>query len=219
MAVRARVRVNWRGDDFRARMYEAVNAGLTDAARTHANIVRGSFSGIGRYVPSAPGTPPNVRRGFLRGGVTYTPSVNLRAASGVRRGIPYAAVHEFGGVVRAARSRYLPVPVNAQAMRINERKGSASLRSVLSGARVFRSKRGNLVLVGPSRVRVLTGYRGGRAVHDTSVPVWVLRRSVRMPRRAYMRPAYVRNKQEIWSAAIRTARRVLFGGGARGGAQ
>lgn len=186
---------------------EGANRGLTAAARTHSNFVRGSFSRTGRFTPSTPGTPPNVRRGFLRNGATFSASVNLRASSGIVRSVAYARIHELGGTIRA-RGKRLPVPLNAQAARLAE---GGSLRRLDLFA--FRSKRGAVILMGKDKKRVTTRV-AGRSVSSSSVPVWVLKDVIRIPARPYLRPALANNRAAIFASAKAEAGRVI-GRGAR----
>lgn len=160
----------------------ARDVGLTEAARTHSNIVRAGFSKVGRWSASAPGTPPNIRRGILRGGVTYTEGRNGAAYSGVRRGIPHARIQELGGTIRA-KGGYLPVPANDAAKRVSER-GLRTAGEMFT----FRSKRGNLILMGKSKVRTQRYGRGGVVLRSNAVPMFVLKKSVTLRARPYLVP-------------------------------
>lgn len=168
----------------------ARDVGLTEAARTHSNIVRAGFSKVGRWSASAPGTPPNIRRGILRGGVTYTEGRNGAAYSGVRRGIPYARIQETGGVIRAKRG-FLPVPINEKAARISE-KNIGGLRRE-PGLLVLRRRGRAPMIVSEaalrrSKGRLKDGARGGVYSALKTGPAWVLVRRVFLRPRPYLVP-------------------------------
>lgn len=202
-------RVDFAGlDGFMERAREAVNKGLTAAAMTHANFVRASFTKAGRFSSSAPGQPPNMRRGMaggLKSGVTFSASTNFRALSGVRKGFPYAMILEKGGVIRPKRAKALPVPLNDQAKRLSEK--GVSLRSL---DLVMLKPRGKpQILVGRKKMRVSHNPGGGKTVTRNTEPVWILVRQVVIRARPYLRPALTNNRAAIEDAAFRAAQKVM----------
>lgn len=208
------VTVNFGGlPGFMDKVNRAVNVGLTAAAAKHADIVRRSFTRGGRHGPGAPpGSPPGIRRGTLRNGVTHEPSVNFRAVSGVRKGIPYAKILETGGWIRA-KGKKLPVPLNEQASRLGERAGSAGLRSIPN--LIVLARRGRVPLLVQtnalrrSRKRLASGARGGVAATLRGGPVWALVPRVLIRARPYLKPALDKNRDLIANTAREMARRSL----------
>jgi phage gpG-like protein len=145
--------------------------------------------------PSAPGSPPHRDTGSLG----YKLNVdNSNARSTVRpfvrvgSNLPYARIHEFGGVITAKKG-YLPIPLN-QVARDMQRRAGGSLRNV-GGLSTIRSKKGNLLL-GRFKRGKGKAYGKGRADNGFE-PLFVLKKSVRMPARPYMRPAFRRAKPKI----------------------
>lgn len=184
-------------DAMMARSRRAANAGLTAMAASAEGFVRNGMGRGARHTSSAPGSPPNIQRGALVRGITHEPSVNLRSRVGVSRNVKHAAIHAYGGVV-TAKGKYLTKPVNIQAKRAIERSGS--VRNI-RGLTLLRSKRGNLVLV-PEL---------GKSGRRVSGPVFVLKKSVTIPPRPYLRPAVYKN-----IAAIRAAGNRAYLGALRG---
>lgn len=182
---------------FRAKVNRAVNNGLTAAARAAAKFAKIGMSRGGRHVSSAPGTPPNVQRGTLRNSITHTRSVAFSASMGVPINVPYGAIHEFGGTIYPKSSRYLPVPVNVQAKRAMEVRGTPRGLDLVP----IRS-RGRLFLVPKP------GRRGARR----SGPVFALKSSVRIPPRPFLWSAVAKNQRAIWSEARIVAANTMRGG-------
>lgn len=86
--------------------------------------------------------------------------------------LPYAAVQNFGGVIRAGngplKSKYLAIPVNDAAKLVYRDLGSrTSLRTLK--LRITKSDRGNVILIG----------------EGDDPPIWVLKRSVNIPAQKY----------------------------------
>lgn len=167
-----------------AMVRRAVDVGLTNAALQHKNLVDRSWSKTGRHLPSTPGSPPNIRRGILRQATTIAPGRNGRSSSGIRKGVPYARTLELGGRIRAKGGGSLAVPVNDQARRLSE--DGVKLRSL---DLVMIKPRGRApFLVAKSKMKVTTYPGGGRKVTRNVEPVWVLKKSVYIKARPYLRP-------------------------------
>lgn len=207
MAVAPRAWVSFDGlDGFMERAREAVNVGLTAAALKHRNFVRQSFSKGGRFGPgSAPGTPPNRRRGWLEKNCIHVASTNFRALSGVSKQAPYGMILEKGGVIRPKLAKALPVPLNDQAKRLSEK--GIPLRSL---DLVMLKPRGKPpILVGRKKMRVSHNPGGGKTVTRNTEPVWILVRQVVIRARPYLRPALTNNRAAIEDAAFRAAQKVM----------
>jgi phage gpG-like protein len=85
----------------------------------------------------------------------------------------YAAIHEFGGVIRPKSSKYLAIPLTSAA------KG-------VPGPRDY-----------PGTLRFVPGNNGGVLVDEAGDAQYALRTSVTIPARPYLRPAIDENPQEI----------------------
>lgn len=92
-----------------------------------------------------------------------------RAAVDIGTDLKYGAIHEFGGTIRPKTAKYLAIPVGAY-------KGSPMKYDDLS---LRKTAGGTLIMVDAS----------GRVQY-------VLKTSVEIPARPYMRPAYDEHKQE-----------------------
>lgn len=198
-------------------MRRAADNGLTNAALTHRKLVRESWSKSPRHQSSMPGHPPNMQRRTLDRAMTSTPGKNGRSSSGVRKGVPYARRLELGsgivGPIRAKGGGSLAVPANEQAKRISE-KGTP-LRSL---DLVMIKPRGRApFLIGKIKIRVSHNPGGGKTVTRNVEPVWVLKKSVFIKARPFLRP---RSKDPAIFAAfhkgardyIRDFSRVALGG-------
>lgn len=95
-----------------------------------------------------------------------------RAAVEIGTNLEYAAIHEFGGTIRPKNSKYLAIPVGVY-------KDSPRRHNNL---KLRKTSRGNLVLVSPS----------GQVQY-------VLKSSVEIPARPYLRPAFDETREEAVS--------------------
>lgn len=111
----------------------------------------------------------NLSRSVHQQVVESTPE---RAAVEVGTNLEYAAIHEFGGTIQSKQGKYLAVPVGS-------RRGSPMNQSDL---RLRKTAGGNLVMVD----------EGGTVQY-------VLKRSVEIPARPYLRPAADEHYQDIQS--------------------
>lgn len=95
-------RVDWNDGHFKDRLSKQLFNGLTSAAGKVQHDAQASMKGGGSpHRPSAPGSPPNVDTGALRGsGQTnvFTDGTRIRAQVAFGGGnVPYGKLHEFGG--------------------------------------------------------------------------------------------------------------------------
>jgi phage gpG-like protein len=97
-------------------------------------------------------------------------STNERAAVDVGTNVEYAAIHEFGGTIQPKKSKYLAIPVGTY-------RGSPQKYADL---KLRKTAGGNLVMVD-----------GGGTVQ------YVLKKSVTVPARPYLRPAADENHAAI----------------------
>jgi phage gpG-like protein len=138
-----------------------------------------------RFKGSAPGTPPNRQRSNLVNSIGSTPAKNKGRTYTASAGSasPYGGIHERGGTIRPRPgNRYLVIPVNIAAKRAMERT-TGGVRSLKT--RVFRSKKGNLIMIGDRKVRY-TNKQANIKINDQ--PVFVLKESVTMPKRPWAAP-------------------------------
>lgn len=205
--------------NFKALAEKAVNHGLTMAAIELSGRMKAGMSRGSRYSSSAPGSPPNVQRGRFRNSITHTPGVNLRAAAGTN--LRYGYTQEKGGVIRARHSKYLPIPINAAAQRQQDKFGSST--SYFGGGFIRQGglrqlkldfipgRRGRApMLVGKRAVKVKWSVGGGGFLGFNGVPVWILKRSIKLPPRPWARPAMEKNKPALL-AAFKVGMRIGFG--------
>ena len=171
-----------------AMIVKSCNAGLTMAGIVAVRHIRKSFAKNGKGNPSAPGTPPNRHNGVLYNSIASTEAKELRAAV-YTSNVKYAPVHEYGGVIRGQTGR-LTIPLNREAILLRER--TVTLRSVPGLVYVPRRGRDPLLVL---------PIKGGKGMK----PYFVLKRSVRIPARPFMAPAF-RNADNLANMAKAFAR-------------
>ena len=127
-------------------------------------------------------TRPRVRSGILRrsivGNIEQTGSTTaiVITAGGDGKAESYASLQEYGGVVRATRSRYLAIPV-----------GPAKTGA---GVSRYQSPREVAGLVWrPGREGGMLGKETGKGKRAKFVPWFLLRRQVTVPETAFVRRA------------------------------
>ena len=99
---------------FQGLAREGVKRGNMAVAKLAQNSMRDNFSRTGRYTSSAPGMPPNIRRGFLRRSIQVRPKGDMSAE--VWSDSAYAMIHEKGGIIRPKTRKYLTIPLNDAAI-------------------------------------------------------------------------------------------------------
>jgi len=87
--------------------------------------------------------------------------------------VPYAAIHEYGGIIRPVRRKWLaiPLPIARTAAGVSRYQTPRDV----PGLRFMLSKRGNALLV-----------------DKKGVPWYVLKKSVSIPKRPYLLPALLK---------------------------
>lgn len=177
---------------------KAINAGLDAQAQVIvdqavANIGRGGdwpSSSSGMDV-NPPGGFPKWRTGKLARSIAHDGKSGTNEAkddSFVRRvgstmgyGTGYAAIQEFGGVVRAKKGKYLTVPIGQLGHKYLRQYGN-NMRS--ANLEFRKTKDGRAFLFVPSQMT-----KAGKVKKGTGIPVFRLIQSVRIPARPYLRPA------------------------------
>jgi phage gpG-like protein len=90
-------------------------------------------------------------------------------------GVVYAAIHEFGGTIRPLRAKNLAIPTTKEARKAGSPRSMTDLKWIPGNGRV------------------------SYLVNDDGVQ-YVLVKSVQIPARPYLRPAYKDNKDKIQKA-------------------
>lgn len=96
--------------------------------------------------------------------------------SQVSNSVPYAVIHQFGGIVRAVKSKYLTIPLPA--MKTASGVARMSARQAIESRKTFfgKSKNGNLILF-ENRPKT----NGGKP--RPPLPLFVLKKQVKIPKR------------------------------------
>lgn len=175
---------------------DACRHGILACAQYIAESARGSMTGGGKiasrnYVSSSPGSPPGVQTGNLRRSIVARSTGDFSAVAGTR--VKYGAFLEHGGIIRPRSSRFLAVPVSPEARR-NSANGL--------GARAMPGLKLIVRRGGKSPLLAETG-GAGLNVH------YVLRRTVRVAARPWLRPALQRTRGSLQSVFVGSARRRL----------
>lgn len=172
---------------FRQRLASMVDRGMNAAGAVMVEYLKNMYSQTGGPA-SRPGTPPAVQTGVLKRATQKTPSV--RGVVYVHTsGIPYAGKLEYGGTIKPKNKQYLAVPLGREARRIRT-EAKDTLENSPRNLFVIRSKKGNLLLM----------ERHGKRQKVT--PRFVLKRSVYIKARPFMRPALANQRLRV---AMRTA--------------
>ena len=95
----------------------------------------------------------------------------------------YAKIHEYGGTIRPVKSKWLTIPLKDAMTAKGVARGKAR---DFKGAFFAKSKAGNLILFGESMVG-----------SGNIVPLFVLKKMVRMPRSPFMRPSLEEKREDI----------------------
>lgn len=186
---------NWsKMPEFVQAVKSAVHDGIARTAGYVARVeVKEKFSRAGRFGSSPVGSPPAIHTSTLRDSVTSAMVAPMVAKVGATS--KYAEVHEFGKHIAALKVRNLRIPINDAARRLSEKSGTQSLRT-MGKFRFFKSKAGNLIAVGADTVKYgyyKTGVMGTRKrINIDGKPMFLLKPTVNIPARPFMRPALAR---------------------------
>lgn len=207
----AKSKVDFRGmDKFLNTVRKATAAGTLSVAKLGQNDLRNNgFSRTGRYTASSAGTPPNVRRGFLRRSFNVRRGDNLSAF--IWSDSKYALIHERGGTIQAKRVKNLTIPKNEAAARFLESKGTQSLRNYDFMFFVSKGRKFMVAQFGVKAGEYFTNAKGKRVRKISNyAPLIELKRSVRIPRRPYVKPMIARIRgAPAWRAFTFAADKVL----------
>lgn len=188
--------VEWHGQ----RAYEALRNGAFNAAhagglvlQTEMKKVLGEGGASNRSNPngrsSPAGKPPAVNTGHLRRSIALGEVVFDGKTARVKVGtnVKYARIHEFGGVV-VAKGKGLTIPVHPDAKRASARGQSA--REAFPDAFIVKGRKQLLLVRHKGKA---TGKGKGWAMEV----LYVIKKTVRMPPRPFMRPALARAGTKI----------------------
>lgn len=163
---------------------QAVKIAMTKYLRLIAGRVAGKHNKP--WQPGANNSRLNTRSG--RGMKSVIESVEVKDGGpgeviGLIGGVFYLATQEYGAVIRAKRSKYLTIPLPAAL----DSRGVPRKRSAREWANTFikKSKAGNLI--------IFQKRAGG------IVPLYVLKKSVRIPKRLGLRDELVTYKNLFYS--------------------
>lgn len=158
--------------------------------------------------PSAPGTPPGYGAGNLYRSMEAIDATTDPDHPKYRVGsnIIYARIQEYGGRISAKKGKFLAVPVGQEGRRA-ARDCGGNIRSL--SLRIVRTKAGKLLLVKDLNKGQKATPFSNRAKGSQTIILFVLKRSVVLPARPYLRPAYAgkikfleRRMRRVISAAI-----------------
>lgn len=179
----------------------ACGAGVMAMGVAVKGHVEKSFPAVGKFASSPVGTPPAKHRRQLANSIQVAMHAPLVARVGSN--LAYAPVHEFGvpskevPAIRPKNVKYLPVPVNEAAQRLMQRKGMQSLKS-MGSFRFFMSKKNNLMMIGSDKERFEFNAKDSAGktvrVRRNDLPVFVLKKSITMPKRPFMAPALEKSR-------------------------
>lgn len=188
-----KVNFTWKLPNLPRSIDKSAEVGLVGAGQIIANGIRGGFGSSPNRSPSAPGSPPNRQTSNLAGSIRRSPAVARRTS--VFTTVIYSRIQEFGGTINA-KGGYLPIPISDKAKtRSRNAKGA---RGIAPETLILRSKRGNLIIFEK---------RGKR--NPKLIPHYVLKKSVTLPARPFMRPGFMKYKDAATREFVRLASETL----------
>lgn len=210
--------VKWNGDALLVRAREAkflaVAAGAIVVQRKIRSLLNQKASNRGNGgKPSAPGESPAKNTGSLARSIaisadgTATPDGktlgSLSASDGSRiftrigSVLKYARIHELGGIITAKKSKYLTIPVSKKA-KIAAGRGQTAREAFGDTISFVPRANGGLLIEQKGK-----GNRAKTIVH------YVLKKSITMPKRPYIRPGFAQSKEECAMKMMDTIKRVM----------
>lgn len=177
--MRAEITMKVAGSDLQAVLMKAATTGVGRAADVFVRRIKESFVKTSWFNPAPAGGPPGTVNNRLRNSIQKTPPANGETIIGTNE--KYARIHEFGGLIKPKTKKYLTIPVNIQAATI--RANTKDLKTV-PGLRFQKGRHPGIAFIFQD---VTTGKGKKRVMAGTLM--YVLKRSVRMPARPFLRPA------------------------------
>ena len=191
--------VVWKGREFQEHLLKHIRKGVAAGGvlvQREAKRLVNRKSSRGGESPSAEGTPPHKDTGTLGRSIQIDGrGLKDRRAPSVLVGsnLAYAAVQEFGGVIKAKPGKALTVPIGSKGRKLLRTVGPGGLRSL---DLEFIPRQGRPPLL----VRLV----GGKKSKSIEV-LFVLMKSVRLPKRPYMRPARTLAEPKVNKAIQKSA--------------
>lgn len=151
------------------------------------------------------------RTGALARSLRRTPASpeKLVAMSHVGRGAPYAAAHEFGATIRPRRRKFLTVPLSAARMPAGATRQAARLvrggRGWQTASRVPGAADTGTFIYGKGDRKFIGVERKGGGV----LPLYVLKKSVRIPERLGFRDSWRGRVREFDRTASKRLRELM----------
>ena len=161
---------------------------VKDAAKKGmVHAMRRSVIRLADYIASEKlsGQELNVRTGNLRRSLQESRARKVQEIAGGVRGtvgtnVEYAEVHERGGTIRPKSKKWLTIPIGEALTASGVPRGSAR---DFDNTFFAHSRRGNLILFTKKG--------------DGIIPLFVLKKTVKIPRRAYMEPSLEEKHSEL----------------------
>ena len=151
------------------------------------------------------------RTGALARSLRRTPSTpeKLVAMSHVGRGAPYAATHEFGATIRPRKRKFLTVPLSAARTPAGVTRQQARLvrrgRGWETASRVPGAADSSTFIYGKGDRKFIAVERQGGGV----LPLYVLKKSVRIPERLGFRDSWRGRVREFDRTAASRLRKLM----------
>lgn len=161
------------GADLQVVLMAASNTGVGRAGDVLVRYIKDSFVKTSWHNPSPPGGPPGTVTNRLRNSIQKTPPANGATMVGTNE--KYARKQEYGGLIKAKNKKYLTIPVNAEAAQMR-----ANTKDLRTQNLTFRK--------GPHR-GVAFLWRTVKGKNARSQLMFVLKPTVRLPARPFLRPA------------------------------
>lgn len=157
----------------------SMNAGVGSAGVRLQRIIKGSMTKTSRGVSSPPGSPPSRQTDRLYNSIAVSKPDRGRVQ--VYTDAPYARIMEDGGTF-TSKGKLFTIPLSKEATLL--RANVSDLKTL--NLSLIRSKSGKLLLVREQKTR--------------SRPLFVLKRTIRIAARPFLRPA-VRNPDNLQKIA------------------
>lgn len=161
----------------------ALERGAIDLETHVKDLLNRNASNIGNGgIASPEGEPPANNTGTLMRSITHIDKTTdpMKPAFQVGTNVVYAKIQEYGGRIRAKKGKFLAVPIGIEGRR-TARNAKGDIRSL------------NLVLIRTPAGKLLLCKVMPRYVK----PLFILLKSVVLPARPFMRPAYADKKGPI----------------------
>ena len=174
------IRRDWKGPELIERIRTNARAAVKRSAiilQTEIKLQLNMGSSNRGSTPSIPPAPPHKDTGQLSQSIQVTlqdifkPNPKAAVGPDLSR-VPYARIHELGGVIKPVSAKMMAVPLGIEGRRA-ARDAGGSLRNL--DLFLIRSRSGALLLM-------RKGARKAKAL-------FVLKRSIKMPKRPYIAPA------------------------------